>query len=240
MPKPASTKASDALADSPAADAMPALLALPQDEQPGWRELATQWGVDAAALTGPDICQALRAQQLRCYRSNNITLAQLQQMDRPGLLLLHLPDGQNGQIGAPRWARLVALGPQQVVLANGSKADARGGPPPLVLPRAELARWWRGEYSTLWRPPQGYAEVLQPGARGPAVDALARALALFHSQAPPSADQVLTGALAASLAGFQVAQNLRPDGLAGPTTFMHLNRATGVGEPRLRSGPPER
>ena len=31
----------------------------------------------------------------------------------------------------------------------------------------------------------------------------------------------------------QLAQGLRPDGIAGPTTFMQLNRATGVDEPRL-------
>ena len=33
-----------------------------------------------------------------------------------------------------------------------------------------------------------------------------------------------------------MAQGLRPDGIAGPTTFMQLNRATGVSEPRLETG----
>ena len=41
------------------------------------------------------------------------------------------------------------------------------------------------------------------------------------------------GALAEQLAGFQVAQSLRSDGIAGPTTFMQLNRVQGVVEPRL-------
>jgi general secretion pathway protein A len=36
------------------------------------------------------------------------------------------------------------------------------------------------------------------------------------------------------VSSFQLSQGLRPDGLAGPTTFMQLNRATGVDEPRLR------
>ena len=35
------------------------------------------------------------------------------------------------------------------------------------------------------------------------------------------------------LQAFQRAQGLAPDGLAGPMTFMLLNRATGVDEPRL-------
>ena len=253
-----------------AVDLTARLLALPQDDRAGWRALAALWGVDAGPLTAPDTCQALRGRGLRCYRSAASTLAQLQQLDRPGLLLLHLPGG------APRVARLVALGPGQVVLAGdladdlagdpagtlpgnqpgdrlgnprgdrpgasaGERSGARSGDPPLLrLPRAELARWWRGEFATLWRPPPGYADVLQPGASGPAVDVLARGLAQLDQQAPPVPGQALAGALAARLAGFQVAQSLRPDGLAGPTTFMHLNRATGVAEPRLRVAPLER
>ena len=231
----AATGSSPGAADTAPAEVITGLLALPQDEQPGWRALAALWGVDASLLAGPDACQALRKRQLRCYRSTASTLDQLQQLDRPGLLLLHLPNGP------PRVARLVALDPQRVVLAaHGPGADPQSRAQTLVMPRAELARWWRGEYSTLWRPPAGYAEVLQPGASGPAVDGLARSLAVFYRDPAPPGGQALAGDLAARLAGFQVAQSLRPDGLAGPTTFMHLNRATGVAEPRLRAGPLER
>ena len=35
---------------------------------------------------------------------------------------------------------------------------------------------------------------------------------------------------------FQLAQGVTPDGRAGPLTLMLLNRATGVSEPRLRTG----
>ena len=35
---------------------------------------------------------------------------------------------------------------------------------------------------------------------------------------------------------FQLAHGLEPDGLAGPMTYMQLNRATGVDEPRLQTG----
>jgi general secretion pathway protein A len=65
------------------------------------------------------------------------------------------------------------------------------------------------------------------------VDALARGLAAWRQVAPPAPGQGLSGALAEQLAGFQVAQSLRPDGIAGPTTFMQLNRVQGVAEPRL-------
>ena len=203
-----------------------ALAGAPRDDLAGWRELAALWGVPAADLGPGEPCAALRARQLRCYRSGGSTLAQLRQWDRPGLLQLHLGDGP------PRVLRLVALQAGQVVLALGQQ--------PLTLPLADFSRLWRGEFATLWRPPAGYAEVLQPGASGPAVDALAAALATSQGELVPAPGQALAGALAGRLAAFQVAQSLRPDGWAGPTTFMQLNRATGVAEPRLAAAPLER
>ena len=200
-------------------DAIKTLATWPRDEAAGWRELAGLWGV-TVPLPGPaDPCQALRAQALRCFRSSGITLAQLRQMDRPGLLALTAGDGQ------PRWARLQTLGVDRVQVAHAGQT--------LSLPLGQFSRLWRGDFATLWRPPVGYGDTLQAGARGPAVDALAQALASTLQLSPPPPGQVLAGALAARLASFQVAHSLRPDGMAGPTTFMPLNRATGVAEPRL-------
>ena len=51
---------------------------------------------------------------------------------------------------------------------------------------------------------------------------------------------VSIAALRGKVFAFQLAQGLRPDGIAGPTTFMHLNRALGVAEPRLLPAAPER
>ena len=200
-------------------DVLKTLAGWPHDEAAGWRELAGLWGVSAGLPALGDPCPALRAQGLRCWRSSGVTLARLRQMDRPGLLALQLGDGP------PRWARLQALGADQVVLAQAGAG--------LHLPLAEFSRVWRGDYATLWRPPAAYADILRAGARGPAVDALAQALASAQQWPPPPPGQVLAGALAARLAAFQVAHSLQPDGLAGPTTFMQLNRSTGVAEPRL-------
>ena len=231
----ASASASSAVARPVTLDAGPGLGIFPRDEAAGWRALALLWGLDAAAL-GPaapasgaalaDPCVALRARQLRCFRTAASTLAALRALDRPGLLTLHTADGQ------VRVARLVGLGPTRAVLASGEQTFS--------LPLDGLARHWRGEFATLWRPPAGYADALQPGARGPAVDALAGGLAALAGQPAPAPGQGLAGPLAERLAGFQVAQSLRPDGIAGPTTFMQLSRALGMAEPRLATPLPER
>ena len=251
--------ASSALARPVTLDAVAALAAFPRDEAAAWRALARLWGLDAAepghvkgstapanaapgvavpapaaaamaapASTAPlaDPCVAVRARQLRCFRTAVSTLAGLRQLDRPGLLTLHTADG------FVRVARLVGLGPTQALLASNEQTFS--------LPLDALARHWRGEFATLWRPPAGYAEALQPGARGAAVDTLAAGLAALGQQPAPAPGQVLTGPLAERLAAFQVAQSLRPDGIAGPTTFMQLSRALGHTEPRLATALPER
>ena len=198
----------------------------PTDEAPAWRSLAALWGVDAAALGGADPCQAVRAHQLRCFRTSSGTLDLLRQLDRPALLQLHGPGAQ------VRVARLVGLGSQRAVLATDGQV--------VSVPVDALARVWRGGFATLWRIPAGYVELLQPGARGAAVDNLAQRLAVVQRGPPPPPGQALSGALAERLAGFQVAQSLRSDGIAGPTTFMQLNRVQGVVEPRLSHHPQER
>ena len=189
------------------------------DEARAWRDLAPLWGWQVPAAMLGDPCLGARAQQLRCYRTAAGTLVQLRQLDRPVLLVLREGDGP------PRFARLLSLGAQRAVLAAGEQRYA--------LTIDDLARLWRGEFSTFWRVPDGYQRPLEAGAVGPAVDTLARSLALLRGDPPSLPGQVLAGDLASRLAAFQLAQGLQPDGLAGPTTFMQLNRALAVAEPRL-------
>ena len=204
----------------------PGLAVFPTDEAGAWRDLAPLWGWQVPAAMAGDPCLGARSQQLRCYRTAAGTLVQLRQIDRPVLLVLR--DGN----GPPRFARLLSLGTQRAVLAASEQRYA--------VSIDDLARLWRGEFSTFWRVPDGYQRPLEAGTVGPAVDTLARSLALLRGDPPPLPGQVLAGDLASRLAAFQLAQGLKPDGLAGPTTFMQLNRALAVAEPHLVAAAPER
>ena len=208
-----------AAAGRPAPPSLDPAVDLPQlarDEQPLWRELSLAWGL---ALPAGDACKLALRQQLACYRSANATLALLRQLDRPGLLTL------SGAAGAPVHALLVALDHEAAELAVGDRRWR--------VPLDQLATLWRGEFATFWRVPAGYERPPREGDQGPAVQALAAALAAQRREAGPAPGARLDAALRDRLAGFQLAQGLQPDGLAGPTTFMLLNRATGVAEPRL-------
>lgn len=180
-----------------------------RSERDALRALAQAWR--AGEGTAPGVpCMPEADASLQCYRGTG-TVALLRQLDRPALLALREADG-----GAS-WAVLSRL--------EGSMAT-------LVLPEGQrrvalsaLAGRWRGEFTTLFREPPGY-----PPAEAGEVRALSPWLSEQLDKVAPVAAAT---PLKARLAAFQLAQGLQPDGRPGPMTYMQLNRALGVDEPRL-------
>lgn len=185
------------------------------DETTAWRELAQRW---QANLGAGDPCAQARRQGLMCFRASG-GLGMLMQLDRPALL--NLQDEQ----GHSRHAVLVLLDTRQAWLKVGEDT--------VRLPLSALSSVWRGDFATLWRAPEGFRSKLTLGQSGAPVDWLAERLTqLDHGSAVPHPAR-LDAALQARLQAFQLSQGLKPDGVAGATTFMQLNRASGVQEPRL-------
>jgi general secretion pathway protein A len=151
-----------------------------------------------------DPCSAAEREGLQCWRSRG-GLGPVRQLDRPGVLRLTDERGRSAH------AVLLALDGEMATLALGGSER--------TLTLAELARWWRGDYATFWRAPPGWQDGEVPTAW--LQQQLARA-------APAAA-----GTLRERVSAFQLTQGLVPDGVAGPLTLMQLNRAAGIGEPRL-------
>ena len=200
---------------SPVADLKTQLPKFGRDEMASWRELAPLWGVTS---TESDACAAAARQQVRCSKFT-ATLPMIRSLGRPGFMNVRDGDGKVVNIV------LVGLGKTTAtLLANGEKTS---------VPLAELAKSWQGEFGTLWRLPAGYATAAAEGASGAVVDRLAAQLASLDGEPAPGGKQTMDAALRGKVARFQSAHGLSPLGKAGPTTFMQLNRATGVDEPRL-------
>ena len=175
------------------------------DEGAALRLLAGRWGF---AASGIDTCAALGKDNVACYRARG-GVTTIRQLDRPSVL--HLVDAQ----GRPTYAVLVGLrGDAATVAAAGTRRE---------VALADLARAWRGEFTTLWHTPPGWRD----GATG-VVDRAWLAQQLAAAGVPASG-----ATLQERLVEFQLAQGLTPDGVAGPLTLMKLNRANGVAEPRL-------
>ncbi len=185
----------------------------------GVQALAQRWDVNVSAA---DACaQAARA-RLQCFNSS-AGLSLIRQLGRP--VVLHLLDDD----GAMVYGLLTHLSDTAATVVVGAQVQT------VSLTALSLA--WRGDFTTLWRAPEGYRQKLVAGSKGPAVDWLASQLAQVQGTDKPESASVMTPVLQSRLSAFQVSQGIKPDGMAGAMTFMQLNRLTGVPEPRLNPEP---
>jgi len=213
--QPSTPSSSTAAAAPVVTDLKTQLSAFGHDEKAAWRELAPLWGLAAGEA---DACAAAARQQMRCSKFA-ATLTMVRSLGRPGFM--NLRDGSGKVVNVV----LVGLGETTAtLLANGEQTS---------VPLAALAKSWQGEFGTLWRLPAGYTTAVAEGASGPIVDRLALQLASLAGESAPGGKQTMDAALRSKVARFQSAHGLSPLGKAGPTTFMQINRATGVDEPRL-------
>jgi len=188
-------------------------------EDAALHELAQLWGMSVANAAP---CDALEHAGLRCYRGKD-GFANVRQLGRPAILKLYDSDGKSF------YAVLDGLADASAWLHAGTVSQKVS----LVV----LARYFRGEFVTLWRVPSGIDGSIAIGDHGPGVDWIAAQLAKLNGTEAAADGQPFGHKLQTQVREFQRAQGLFVDGVVGPATLMQLNRVAGVDEPRLRSEP---
>jgi general secretion pathway protein A len=220
------TPAASASPPAPAVEPIEALLPqLPTDTNIAWAALANS-GHLAVDASQPCAVADATGPALQCYRTSNLTFPLLRQLGRPGILTLQA-DGRT-----PVYAVLVGMTDQNATLQLPTG-------PHTVSPIA-LGRLWRGEFATYWRAPNGYSPAARGGSSGPATAQLAQQLGRLDGTAPfppDMAPQVLDADLKARVRDFQRAHGLKADGQPGPMTYMQLESALGIQQPRLHTDP---
>jgi len=205
---------------APSAPVAGADFATGKSENDALRALAALWGPSFAGIGGASpkaTCEAAQRANLRCHQGRG-GLYELRLLDRPAVVTLH--DG-------PRtgYAVLVGMDGSSVLLAVDGRRER------VAIP-AFVARFG-GEFTTFWRMPGAFRDVVGQGDRGPDVDWIAQRLAGLNKAGAPALDQPLDARTKEWLRAFQAAQDLKADGVAGPRTYMRLNQLSGVVEPRL-------
>jgi general secretion pathway protein A len=193
------------------------------DEDAVFSSLFSAWGlIYRRPVTGSG-CDAARARGLEClFRTGNWN--KIRRYDLPALLVLTLPGGERRQVA------LVGLGDDSVTLQLGGYER--------TFSLAEVDRYWDGQFTLLWPPPQGI-RVLSPGMKGQEVRWLRKTLDAAEdkrSDATPS--DRFDAELASRVQAFQRNSSLDPDGLVGLETLVHLVHASRKpGTPSLSGRP---
>ncbi len=183
-----------------------------------YQALLASWQVAMTLREGHNLCQQIREVNLRCLHKRG-NLNSLLQHDRPAVLKLVLPDGE------AVYGTLIRVANDRATLVVGTQR--------VTLPRDLLDRYWLGQYTLLWMPPDGYRQPLHPGQNPPFGQWLTASL---HELYP---DLVFPGprydeARVEQVKRFQREHALVADGVVGPATIMHLNQARGLAVPRLK------
>jgi general secretion pathway protein A len=202
---------------SPSVEPLDDLLPLlPREPQAAWNTLATHWNLPDTTTTP---CAASAIGPWECFQTTLLTVPQLRQLARPGVLKLRLENG------ASAYAVVMSLSNESVTLrVNGALRSVR---------LTALVKMWDGNYATYWRAPEGY-QALELARSAPGFFAfLARQLAQIDGNTPPQPlPQSLDAPLRSQVLAFQRAHGLKPDGLPGPMTLMQIESVIASATPR--------
>lgn len=98
----------------------------------------------------------------------------------------------------------------------------------------KLINQWQGEFSLLWQPPAMYRGTVHPGESSQMVIWIEQQLSQLNLRTPNIAPSLkLDGTLLNEVKQFQAAQRLKPDGIVGPITLIHLNGKRSTNHPQL-------
>ena len=209
----------------PLSDAAAVLLKAWPRQDDAWRALAQQWPQGDTLPDSGTPCTKARDLGLWCFAGEG-GLPPLKRLDRPAVLTLE--NAQRQKVHAV----LTRLDNEHAVLV------LRDGPTRVSL--GTLAALWRGSFGTYWLAPAGYQGALERGQRGQAVDWLWKQLGTAQNTAPAEPGTPFNAELLARVQAFQLASGLQPDGVAGSSTMMLLNRVAQVEEPSLSTPPDQK
>ena len=178
---------------------------------------------NAAFDPGTVPCNQAPDAGLQCLRLNG-TWRDIERLDHP--VVVELWDDRVD----PYYAAIIGYHDNALTMKLGGET--------VTTTVAELGTHWYGNYIVLWQMPPDYRGTLKVGDAGPSVAWLRQHLANvlqidLRAVEPARFDD----ALQAALVRFQRDNDMVPDGVAGPLTWIAMSAALPDDTPRLRSEP---
>ena len=178
------------------------------------------WNIEYGRGTS-GACEQAESAGFKCLFMRG-SWAGLKLLNRPAILTLVDTDGDK------HYVVLKAI--------EGDKARLSMGGVSVMHPIDRVSEMWFGQYQLLWRPPNGIADAMRPGSRGPNVVWLRQSLAAIDDRyrSEPLDSDVYDTELQLKVREFQRDHRLIVDGLAGHQTQIIINTLlTPDGSPRL-------
>ncbi|MDQ7787424.1 MAG: AAA family ATPase [Thermodesulfovibrionales bacterium] len=197
----------------------PADQPIEKSRQMAFQSLANLWNLNVPVFDETGICSAARERGLACLH-DAASLEGLKDLNRPAVL--NLFDDNNREF----YVTIISMKDQTAIVLIASQ--------PKEVDLSELKKHWLGDYTLLWKPPEHYREEIHPGSASAGVEWLDRQISLIQGE--PEKRQwkkIYDEELLRKVRTFQLDRGLKPDGIVGPLTIIHLYNAEGRDEPVL-------
>jgi hypothetical protein len=218
----AAPTASEAAADQPMFSELIRDPKLTQDE--AFARLLLQWDIQSKPEGSAKVCDMALQKGLRClFEKSNWHF--MRRLNRPVILEFLVKGYQK------RYAMLVDLDDHRLTLDLGSRR--------LTFPLDQVLPYWRGRYILLWKPIYQNMSLLYPGNISWMVRRLRRQLAEIGMPVSTVLDgaSIYDEELKRQVLAFQTSRGIKPDGIVGPHTMIHLNTVTNAPDiPMLERG----
>lgn len=191
-----------------------------QSRDTAFQSLFKQWNITYDNKGDGDACKQVHDNGLRCM-DKPVIFNDLIQLNRPAVLKMLDNKGQGFYV------TLTAIeGQTATCLVNN---EAR------TIDIKEVERKWTGEHILLYKTPENYKGNIYPGHKGQFVEWLDKQLSVlqgrkYQTNKNPVYDEKLVG----MVKQYQLSEGIKPDGIIGSQTIVHLNNAIGSDEPVLR------
>ncbi|MCF6207941.1 MAG: AAA family ATPase, partial [Ghiorsea sp.] len=179
------------------------------------------WNITYQPAADGDACAFALTHQLACLRQRG-GLAAMRSLDRPAVLTISNETGQTVYTAITSLMGTTALAAVQDVYAE--------------IPLNQLALHSHNDFTLLWKTPQGYDAPVRPGHSGALVATLAEQVTQALNQSWIGAPRTqYDDSLKEQVKMVQRQEGLSPDGVAGPLTWIHINRLNQLDTPSLQA-----
>ena len=186
-----------------------------------YQSLFESWELNYDISTDATPCFYAEKRGLSCLHGIS-SFEGLGQLNRPAILTLY------NELHQQQYITLIGLDDTSAKIVMAGDVQ--------IISLEQLAFYWKGEFSLLWRTPPGYEGLIRPGNAGKAVLWLSERMNEINLNPENNRHNYYDRELVEQVKAFQLRQGLKGDGVVGVKTLIHINHIVGSKAPLLEAG----